>query len=506
MTTAIVVGLIVIVALLGVLVVGLLRSHAEILRALHDLGVNLRRRGARPRAARPARATTEPSASGLVPPRPGGLGSARRRHRPVPGGGVAHVAVRGVEHATLLAFLSTGCGTCGAFWEALGDPQLQLPDPTTRVVIVTSGPEAESPAPVHELAPPGVVTVMSSEAWDDYGVPVSPYFVLVDGPSGRIVGEGSGTSWDQVVDLLGEGRRRRRTEPVRSPAWAARTVRPWSTASCGRGHRARRPEPLPGRLARRGRAVTVLTDERHHVDLPPGWDGQIRPLDTPDPLPDPLPAPRRWRRPSGADEPMVLHAASFALPAERGDYGSGAVEVMGGSDILVCLLEHERAAAGDALFARDGIPRLTPDLFSPQTMQRAIPGMAGAQHFFQLAGRPFCLYVVVGSWHTRNPLVRTADRVASSIRIADLTARNRTLWGTAALAVASRVHRGRRARARRRRPRRRAPARNHGGDRGRGVELVRGRARRRSPTTVPSWWHRRSRAPVLRRCSPARCC
>ena len=45
---------------------------------------------------------------------------------------------------------------------------------------------------------------------------------------------------------------------------------------------------------------------------------------------------------TGADQRVgvVLHAASFALPAERGDYGSGAVEVMGGSDVLVCLLEH----------------------------------------------------------------------------------------------------------------------------------------------------------------------
>ena len=33
--------LVVVVALLALLVVGLLRSHAEILRALHDLGVNL---------------------------------------------------------------------------------------------------------------------------------------------------------------------------------------------------------------------------------------------------------------------------------------------------------------------------------------------------------------------------------------------------------------------------------------------------------------------------------
>jgi len=171
--------------------------------------------------------------------------------------------------------------------------------------------------------------------------------------------------------------------------------------------------------------VTVLAASGLQVDLPPGWEGQIRPSGHT----GSSAAPSTRAASFGADvdgdgdgdgngEPMVLHAGSFALPAQRGDYGSGAVEVMGGSDILICLLEHERAAAGDALFARDGFPSLTPDLFSPQTMQRAIPGMAGAQVFFQRAGRPFCLYVVIGSWRTRNPLVRTADRVASSIQIA----------------------------------------------------------------------------------------
>jgi len=129
--------------------------------------------------------------------------------------------VRDVEHATLLAFLSTGCGTCGTFWEALRqDPGAHLADPTTRVVVVTNGPEAESPAAVADLAPPGIVTVMASDAWDDYGVPVSPYFVLVDGPSGRVAGEGSGTSWAQVLDLLGKAeadtatRRREVERPV----------------------------------------------------------------------------------------------------------------------------------------------------------------------------------------------------------------------------------------------------------------------------------------------------
>ena len=56
-------------------------------------------------------------------------------------------------------------------------------------------------------------------------------------------------------------------------------------------------------------------------------------------------------------------------------------------------------------------------MFSPQSMQRALPGMAGTQHFFQVDGRPFCLYVVVGSWTTRGPLVRAADQVVQTLRL-----------------------------------------------------------------------------------------
>ena len=161
--------------------------------------------------------------------------------------------------------------------------------------------------------------------------------------------------------------------------------------------------------------MTAFGDAGITVDLPPAWDGQIRAAGrgitshratTAAPVDD------------GPGVGVVLHAASFALPAERGDYGSGAVEVMGGSDVLICLLEHEPEAVGTALFAARGLPRLDSDLFSPQSMQRAVAGMAGAQQFFQVAGRPFCLYVVIGSWRTRGPLVRVADQVASSIRIA----------------------------------------------------------------------------------------
>jgi hypothetical protein len=208
MMAAVVVALAVAMALLSVLVVGLLRSHAEILRALHDLGVN-RDDGpapARRRTAAVSRHAPMRTADGVPRPRDDGpMGDAADLTGRLPQGGAAHVAVVGVDHPTLLAFLSTGCGTCGTFWEALGDePTRLLADPSTRVVVITNGPDAESPAAVADLAPAGVTTVMSSEAWDDYRVPVSPYFILVDGPSGRVVGEGAGSSWEQVIDLLGK--------------------------------------------------------------------------------------------------------------------------------------------------------------------------------------------------------------------------------------------------------------------------------------------------------------
>jgi hypothetical protein len=206
--TAVVAALGLVVALLALLVVGLLRSHAEVLRALHDLGVNLED-GAPGPARSPITASAHApgrTAPGVPRPRSDGpLGQAIDVAGALPSGGAGRVAVAGVEHPTLLAFLSTGCGTCGTFWDELrSEVERPLPDPATRVVVITNGTESESPAAVAELAPSEIVTLMSDEAWDDYNVPVSPYFILVDGPTSRVVGEGSGTSWEQVVDLLGK--------------------------------------------------------------------------------------------------------------------------------------------------------------------------------------------------------------------------------------------------------------------------------------------------------------
>jgi hypothetical protein len=177
------------IVLLGVLVVGLLRSHAEILRKLHELGAGLD-----PDAT--------PTTSTAVP--------APVRRTASTGFDVAGVtpdeeAVRigvvGARQSTLLAFLYSGCLTCGGFWEAFATTDRLAVPGGARLVVVTKGPEAESESRIRELSPTAFPVVMSTEAWLEYKVPHTPYFVYVDGPSGRIVGEGSAQTWEQVKSL-----------------------------------------------------------------------------------------------------------------------------------------------------------------------------------------------------------------------------------------------------------------------------------------------------------------
>jgi hypothetical protein len=154
----------------------------------------------------------------------------------VSAGGREAVTVRitGVEHDTVVAFLSSGCLTCQRFWDAFRKPRkLGLPA-GTRLVVVTKGPDDESVSAVASVAPGAVPTVMSSEAWHDYDVPGSPYFVYVHGPTGRVRGEGTGPDWDQRggqaqrrCRARGSGRSRvaRRRDPARRPV-ALRWPRP----------------------------------------------------------------------------------------------------------------------------------------------------------------------------------------------------------------------------------------------------------------------------------------
>lgn len=190
--TALVVLLALATGLLAVLVVGLLRSHAEILRALHSLGVDLDERH-----------DHEPS-SGLARPRAVDSPAAPDLAGVTPSGDAVAIGLSQPGTHTLLAFLTSGCLTCAAFWEAFADRSgLDLPD-SIRLVIVTKGEEAESPQRVAALSPRGIEVVLTSAAWVDYGIQVAPYFVLVDGDQGEVVGEGAAGTWSQVRSLLGQ--------------------------------------------------------------------------------------------------------------------------------------------------------------------------------------------------------------------------------------------------------------------------------------------------------------
>jgi hypothetical protein len=184
--TALVAILTVVVALLTVLVAGLLRSHAEILRRLHALD------------------PPDDGGPGLSPvalqARPG------RRGHDLAGATLAdetlHVAVDATTHRTLVAFLSSGCLTCREFWDAFADVgALGLP-PDMRLVVVTKDAAEESVEALRELVPRDVPVVMTSAAWEAYGVPGSPYFVVVNGADGGVAGEGTGATWEQVRNLI----------------------------------------------------------------------------------------------------------------------------------------------------------------------------------------------------------------------------------------------------------------------------------------------------------------
>ena len=121
------------------------------------------------------------------------------------------------------------------------------------------------------------------------------------------------------------------------------------------------------------------------VDTPHGWDARIY---------------RRHRSEAGEVSYPVMHAANFALPLVRGDYGSGAVDQMRRHDVLVVLMEFDESSAGTALFANRGVPRPRSEDFHPAQLQRLLPGQSGGQWFFNTGNRAFCLYVVLGS-HSR---------------------------------------------------------------------------------------------------------
>jgi hypothetical protein len=174
----------VVLALLVLLVAGLLRSHAEILRRL---GPPESETAGEPSLPEPPAVVTTHAPSDIV-------GTTLE-------GDAVKVTLGAAAPPTLIAFLTSGCAVCGNFWDDMRrGRQAEHLDRDLRLVVVTKDSSHESPSRLEKLRPEDVPVVMSTAAWEAHHVPAAPYFVFVDG--GLVQGEGSATTWKQIASLL----------------------------------------------------------------------------------------------------------------------------------------------------------------------------------------------------------------------------------------------------------------------------------------------------------------
>ena len=195
--TALVIVETIVLALLAIVVVSLLRSHAELLRRLpapDDEQEHHAHGAAVPIEHAPTLSSSLPSPARRASEAHDVAGTT------LGGDQVLVSATSGSD--TLFAFLSTGCLTCQGFWDGL-QPGVRQPLPGgARVVVVVKDPAFESPSKLAKLAPSDVPVIQSSQAWEDFGVQMSPYFCFVDGRSGEVRSEGAAMTWEQVSSLL----------------------------------------------------------------------------------------------------------------------------------------------------------------------------------------------------------------------------------------------------------------------------------------------------------------
>jgi hypothetical protein len=152
----------------------------------------------------------------------------------------------------------------------------------------------------------------------------------------------------------------------------------------------------------------VATIQAHGIQahLPSGFEGRI------------------FIRPTvgeGVSYP-VAHFATFPLPADVGDFGSGAVTLMGPSDVFATLFEYGPESVGTVLFSRQGRPTsLTPADFRQTVLRRALGSQLGTQWFFTEGERPFSFYAVLGSHAMASRLVPLVNQVLASLTISPAT-------------------------------------------------------------------------------------
>lgn len=188
---AVVIALSVVVVLLGLLVIGLLRSHADILRRLESVGAGLEGGGHDHESSQITLTRRDESAVREV--RVSGL---------TPDGESVVTSLSTGSDPTLVAFLSTTCSSCTPFWEGLESSIMHFGGHRHRVLIVTLGESEESPTRAQSMAKPAADVVMSSATWNEFGVPGAPYFVLIEPGTNKVLGEGSAMTYESLVEFL----------------------------------------------------------------------------------------------------------------------------------------------------------------------------------------------------------------------------------------------------------------------------------------------------------------
>ena len=177
----------VLLVLLVILVAGLLRSHAAIMRRLgpEDPGDS-------PARSRAVQASHVPGPASRM------AGDAPALSGVTPAGDAIGLAFT-AGAPTLLAFLTSGCSSCAEFWGSLGERRLPA---GVRTVIVAHDAERERPAKLRELAPEGIPVVMSDRGMG--GLRDPGLAVLRAGRRRRVLGEGVATTWHALASLVGD--------------------------------------------------------------------------------------------------------------------------------------------------------------------------------------------------------------------------------------------------------------------------------------------------------------
>lgn len=141
------------------------------------------------------------------------------------------------------------------------------------------------------------------------------------------------------------------------------------------------------------------------VTLPAGWSGRL------------------FTSESGE---VTVHAGSFQIALQDGQFGDRSTGLIPAGGAFLALTEYNAGAGltpGTGLFEDSRMPvPLDPTSFSRRRLQHARAGQTGAQHFFTIAARPLCLYVVLSGDKTatpgRHPRIAAVNALLRSLRIA----------------------------------------------------------------------------------------